>query len=369
MKQGHAADANQYDPHLEQSLKEMGYSEKDAEQIANLNVRSMGTTDLFINPPRDKEGFLLKDYVNPSRLEAADAFEAYKSGNKKPLARLLATGINEIARDSCDQSSDHLTDQGRGSIIMGEELLGLMKQDPELAELAVRNGMEQDKLECVQGLVKIQKLEQAARDAEYEILTARQDKRSLTEPEKEKYAEQIVTFKLCMQQLKLHANLVAEAEDSEYMKFATSVGMKTVEPPQDPKRPGYHTPKWERPAPPKGTMYYDSFNDAVGGIRMLYTPQPEFVRLMSDPVFEQKLRGFSSKLVKDENVDALNDEAFYNQIKLSDGSLKLSKYLNQLKEIMVGENDRQRSQNEVRNGIKKETTKPTNPRAGSKPHI
>ena len=102
---------------------------------------------------------------------------------------------------------------------------------------------------------------------------------------------------------------------------------------------------------------------------MLYTPQPEFVRLMSDPVFEQKLRGFSSKLVKDENVDALNDEAFYNQIKLSDGSLKLSKYLNQLKEIMVGENDRQRSQNEVRNGIKKETTKPTNPRAGSKPHI
>ncbi|MBR4194916.1 MAG: hypothetical protein IKQ54_11385 [Oscillospiraceae bacterium] len=369
VKQGHAVDSKQFDPYLEQSMKDMGYPEKDAEMIAHLNFRSMGTTDLFIIPPRDKEGYLIKDYLNPARLDAADAFEAYKNGNLKPLAELLANGINEIARESCDQSSDRLNVQGRGAIMMGEELLNLMRQDPELAKQAVQNGMEQDKLECVQGLVKIQKLEQAAKTAEYQILTAKQEKRSLTETEKKDYAEQIVNFKLCMQQLKLHADLVAEAPESEYVKFVTNSTAKMQKAPPDPDRPGFPLPKGQRKAPPKGSMYEDSLSDALGGVRMLYTPQPEFVRLLSDPVYEQKVREFSGKLVKDEHVDALNDEAFYQQIKLTNGSLKLSKHLNQLTELMADENDRQHSQSGVRIEAKKENAKHTNPRPGSNPHV
>ena len=369
---GHMVDPKQFDPHLEQSVKDMGFSDKEAKMIAHLNFRSMGTTDLFIAEPRDGEGALIKDYTNPSRLEAADAFEAYKNGKKEHLAKLIAHGINEISRESVDQASDHISVQSSGAIAAGEQLLSLMEQDPELAALAAENGMEPDRCECVQGLVKVQKLEEQARQAEYQILKAKLDGNPLTKEQKKTYAEQIVNYKLCMQQLMAHNSLVAEGPDSKYMDFLTKVTPNMQNPPKDPNNVGFPLPKHMRQAPPKGKIYSDSLADAVGGVKMLYAPMPKFIRQLSSPTNEQKVLDFSKKVVADEHVEDLSDAEFYQKIKLSNGTLKLSDHLVKLNEIMAPQNANVRSQNarqnELKNGMEPVAKEHGNPQPGLQPH-
>ena len=361
VKAGHQLEAVQYDQYLEQSLIQAGYPAKDAENIANLSFRNMGTTDLFILPPRDNEGFLFKDYINPARLEAADAFDAYRRGDKLPLAKLIAGGVNTIPLDFCDQVSGSLTVQGRGAVMMGEELLGLVKQDPKLGELAAQNGMEQDKLESLQGMIKVQKLEQQARQAEYEILKARQDQRPLSKEEKQRYGRQIIGFKLCMQQLNAHSKQVAAGLDSAFTRFTNSAQLQN--PPKKPNS-GISLPRPERPAPPQGFIYSDSLAAAATGVKMLYTPQPKFLRQLSASAGEEKLRDFCDEIVRQEHLAEMDDGQFFKRVKLEKGELKLSDHLVALNEAIAPN----QAQNVAQGAVKNEMKQQEGPQPGLQQH-
>ena len=99
---------NETDIHATKSLIEVGgVTKEEAEKLAISNISSsFWTTDLFIDPPRDNEGSFFKQVTNDGRQMAVDAFNAYKDGNKEPLARLLALGVNKAVTEFNHEERD-----------------------------------------------------------------------------------------------------------------------------------------------------------------------------------------------------------------------------------------------------------------------
>ena len=329
---GQRMDKNAFDPTLETAFVNAGYSKEDAALLSTANDRSMGTTDLFINPPRDNSGTRIKPMVDPARLETAKAFESYQAGVLNPLAKLIANGVNLIAMDFVDLE-DKIGDQVRGSIVAGEELVGMLDADPKLKQAAAENGMNPDKLESLRGMIKVQKLEQKAKEARYQIVKAWNEGNPPTKEQKEEYATQIVTAKLAMLQLKAHTRAFENDPNSAFGRFMTNVQFQN---PEEVKVQGGGThvvPKSERPAPEPGKFYSDTTQQALIGVKMLYHPEPAFLRQLNAPRGEEKLKEFASNIVQEKNLANLSTMELYNQLK-QNGKLNLTDSLERLNENM-----------------------------------
>ena len=329
---GQKTDKNAFDPTLETAFVNAGYSKEDAALLSTANDRSMGTTDLFMNPPRDNSGTRIKPMVDPARLETAKAFEAYQAGDLNPLAKLIANGVNLITMDFVDLD-DQIGAQIRGSIVAGEELVGMLDADPKLKQAAGRNGMNRDKLESLRGMIKVQKLEQKAKEARYQMLKAWNEGNPPTKEQKEEYATQIVTAKLAMLQLKAYSRTFENDPNSAYSRFMANT---QIQKPEEVKVEGGGTRtvrKSDRSAPEPGKFYVDTMQQALIGVKMLYHPEPAFLRQLNAPRGEEKLREFASNIVQEKNLADLPTVEFYNQLKLG-GKLNLTDSLEQLNENM-----------------------------------
>ena len=329
---GQRTDKKSFDPTLETAFVNAGYSKEDAALLSTANDRSMGTTDLFINPPRDNSGTRIKPMVGPARLETAKAFESYQAGTLDPLAKLVANGVNLIAMDFVDLE-DKIGDQVRGSIAAGEELVGMLDADPKLKQAAAKNGMNRDKLESLRGMIKVQKLEQKAKEARYQIVKDWNKGYSPSKEQKEEYATQIVTAKLAMLQLKAHTRAFENDPNSAYSKFLTNT--QFINPPELKGQNGntFTIPKSERQPPAPGKFYSDTMQQALLGIKMLYHPEPAFLRQLNAPRGEEKLKEFARTIVQEKNLADLPTVELYSQLKLG-GKLNLADSLERLNENM-----------------------------------
>ncbi len=310
MKAGCKTVEDYYDPMMEIALKNANFSAEEAAQITYSQSRTMGTTDLFINPPRDNEGTLIESYVDPARLETADAFKAYQAGDPEPLAKLIAHGVNVFPMDF-NQGGASIGAQLRGTVVMGKELIGLLEQDSKLAEAATACGMKQDKLATLCGMVKVYEFEQQAKAAEYGLLKASLEGTQLSREQKREYASTLLCAKLALKQLDGHSESLVTDPNSRLFQFMTTINQQ--EPPTG--NPGEvrldaynHQIKADRTVPPApGAIYMDSFNQALEGIKMA-CPNSKLLPGLSTQKGEQQFRNRVAEVVKTQHLEALSEE-------------------------------------------------------------
>lgn len=192
---------DEIDIHATKSLMDVaGVSKDEATALMNASVHSaFWTTDLFIDPPRDNEGSFFKKVTNDGRQMAADAFNAYKAGDKAPLARLVAQGVNQAVTDfKGADPAGKLSYHELALCTMIPKLTGLMEKDPELKYLAIQNhGLTEDRIRSVKGMETLGKMEQARREGIYRL--NREEKvgdQHLSEAEKAGIAKNAIKMKL-----------------------------------------------------------------------------------------------------------------------------------------------------------------------------
>ena len=299
-----------YDPTAVDALKNCGVPENEAQEIVSNAGRSMGTLDLFINPPRDNSGFRFKKYVNEGRKDASEAFRQYQAGNPQPLAKLIADGVNKFSQEFCQCTTDRLPTQQRGTAVMAEELLGLMEQAPELKELAKQEGMDPNRLTNLQGIVKILNLEKQARNAEYEIAKARAEGAPLDKNQKAAYSKQIIMSQIAGGKLVEHNKKLAADKNSKSNRLKDSIQWS----PEPRGEDGQPLPAEQWPTPEPGHMYYRSMLPVAGGLRYVYDPLPPYADEINNPEGMKSLEKMAEQIVKQEKLDEMSPEELYQKL-------------------------------------------------------
>ena len=89
--------------------------------------------------------------INRAKTEATQAFTAYAAGNKTPLARLIANGINHLAEQGRREEPGIPAARLYQSEI-GQRLLGMLDRDTELMEKAVSQGLKPASLKEIKNM-------------------------------------------------------------------------------------------------------------------------------------------------------------------------------------------------------------------------
>ena len=238
---------------------------------------------------------------------------------------LMANGVNQFGCDFNDFSGTKIPDQTRGTILMSKELLELFEQDSRLKDAAVKSyNMDEKKLELLKGMVKIQGFEQKSHEAEYQMIKARQEGKTLSKEQKKQLAKQIVMSKLAGTRLMEHAKNIETDPNSAYNRFMPETNF--VHPPPSVERPGFPQEKYlrQRPVEP-GSIYLDNTNDLIGGVRMLYSPIPSFPGKLNDPKEMEKFEKYAENIVANEHLaDIENDLEFYKKVSPVQGTLNIT---------------------------------------------
>ena len=258
------------DIHAAQSLMEVaGLSKDEASALVNASIHSaFWTTDLFIDPPRDNEGAYFKKVTNDGRQMAANAFNAYKAGNKEPLARLIANGVNQAVGDFKGADPDgKLSYHELALCTMIPKLTGLMEKDPELKDLAIQNhGLTEERIQSVKGMETMGKMEQARREGFYRL--DREEKvgdQHLSEAEKAGIAKNAIKMKL------MKALMINEiAENKEDPKLA-QIEQRLMDPSKwvmtsTDQLNAFKADPQGRPAPGEGKIYMQTAVNAQNAL-------------------------------------------------------------------------------------------------------
>ncbi|MCR5339472.1 MAG: hypothetical protein K6E75_13045 [Lachnospiraceae bacterium] len=158
---------------------------------------TMHTYDLIqANNPRALIGMKVGG-MQYGREKAKEAMEAYATGDKKPLAKLLAYGLKFMVNE--DKQADTL---GANLVLRGEmagRMLAMLDRDPKLLELmqAGENGMTKEDLLYVRSMIKAAQIYNSAEQAREKLETVIKEGRSLSNAEKEKMmTDLLVSVKL-----------------------------------------------------------------------------------------------------------------------------------------------------------------------------
>ncbi len=231
-----------------------------------------------------------------------------------PAARLAPS----FAGDFSTITGKRFPTQQRGVAIMGRELIGLLQQDPALAELAKKQGMDPKRLDNLKGMVNIEKLESQGLQAEYELAKARYDRRNLDAKEKADLSKQILMSHLAISRLNRHRSGIEKDQNSKYNQLMN--GIQWVSPPVN-KKTGRPLPMNELPMPPAGQVYNTSMMQAAGGFHVVFDPLPQVAEDLNSPKGIHDLEAIAEEIVRQEKLtEKTNDELFQS---LNEGKLNL----------------------------------------------
>ena len=314
--------SKEYNPALMDHMKNAGIPEDKIELIAGITSRNMGTTDLFINTARDNEGIYFQPMAEPGRLAAAQALEAYRQNDKVPLAKLLAQGVNLAALDFNMQEGELIAQQTMGTLEMSKELLGLMEQDPSLKVAAEAQGMKRERLEVLQGMLRLYDLEQDGRRAEYELAKARVDDTELSAEQKKQYAKQIVLSRLAMGRLVSDCRAIAKDPNAPSQQFLKN-GAVFIPDPVEGDNP-VEKSKWGAYPPPKGKFYAGDRSRVEGGLRTVLDPAPKIATQMNDPKQVRELEELAEEIIRREKLDECSPDQLYRKLRVKNPELSIS---------------------------------------------
>ena len=297
-----------YDPTLRASLLQLGYPEDKLDLLMTVNCRSMATTDNFHYDGRDNEGAKFKNYLEPARAETVRAFQAYSEGNKEQLAGLIANGINRAAESFQDLKEERMGYNSFGTVLASKQLFSLMEKDPELKSLALKQGMEPERLAVMKGMIKINELEDDDRKSERNLINAVVKDQELSRQQKHDCAKKIIMSRLAMQQFKHHHLHVVENPkgEAELRKNALKMDMSGAQ---------YQGPREQLPPPKPGHIHFYGMQDVISGLHAVYAPLPKIALDLSKPEDVRKLDQLAEKIVEQEKLADMSTKELYEGLR------------------------------------------------------
>jgi len=185
------------------------------------------TSDLYGWTGRGRAGIgtYFKDAQAPARDKAAEAFEAYKNGDKKPLGELIGKGLHF---SGTYMQRDNLNSEA--CIAVNGELaqaVNLLERDKDLMDLAKEAGMTDKDLNIARADRKLMDICRANEWAEGKLEEAEKEPGKLSPEEKKACLDARLQFETLNAKLKLEAQ---KWEKSDAHKQAESEGMARLLP-------------------------------------------------------------------------------------------------------------------------------------------
>ena len=159
---------------------------------------------------RDGCGAAFEQVDNKARKTAHNALKAYQSGDKEPLAKLIANGVTttlDYMAHDVEATKFAMTDDQRGFNRMMLTALDAAKRDPQLMQIAEQNGLTKEHLKKAEALRRMDTLQHMAEQAEKKLKQG-----DLTPTQKEVCMDSM----LCMNtMLTATKNAVAQKQNDE----------------------------------------------------------------------------------------------------------------------------------------------------------
>ena len=284
---------------VESFKKNLGLTEAQARQLHSEGYSNIFTSDLF--HIRDNSGGYFKIGVNNARQDTANAFNAYKNGDKKPLAKLIAFGIDRTAAETVNVIGTPGS-TAKGKFRMGAHLLSLMEKDPELKNLAMQSGMTEKQLKTVKATTEYLKLDDARKRANVKLLEAAAEHRDLPADEKKACMEAIVKPTL-VEKMWIEENRTDNEKQREI-----EGKMLNIEPIPEGKEKAWKKDPSSRPAPPEGKFWEDTGSRFVENAKQMFKPVPKAVSSLSD---QTELDRITKQIVSEDHVENMSCEELY----------------------------------------------------------
>ena len=293
----------EFDATALETYKNLGYSEEDAKTILSNYSATMIVTDHMKGDLRNSQANVFKNTISPAREEVFRVLEEYKNGNKEPLAKAIQRGIETAVCETQNHTNMfgvNIYNQAE----FAEAALGLMDRDPDLKDLAVKNGLEEGDVQALRGMAAMSRAATAREKAKVAIAEGALGIKDLTEDEKRKYAEEIITANL-MESKVYNENALqdkqgdaARKESERLMMQAAKDGLvltadQIVE---------YKLHPEKRPMPPKGKLYADQVSIFVNGQHLKYNVHPDTMLELSDEQGVNDMKSLAASIVRREGL-------------------------------------------------------------------
>ncbi len=209
-------------------------------------------------------------------------------------------------------------EQTKGVLASTSLLVDIMKKDPDLEDLALKQGMEKDHLQAAKGMAELHHIQKERAEAEYKMPKALQDgtAQNMTAEEKEKLLKPIIKGRLTQEQLVAdnEQNCKDAAEKVEEISNDGKNIIMTDRDTQDlwKKNPGSRTD------PGYGKMHFDTFRKVDVGCQKMFSPisdtmknlgtvhGPKHLDMIADEIIRQE--GLAKKPQQTEPVVNKNPE-------------------------------------------------------------
>ena len=131
---------------------------------------------------------------NEARKVAHNAIKAYQEGDKAPLAKLIGEGVkNTVALSSHFSTNDKTVSMTRDQRLLDQFVFGavdMVERDPQLMELASKQGLTKETLKKVEGLRRMENVQRMATTAKEKLKQG-----NLTKTEKEVCVTAVLRWK------------------------------------------------------------------------------------------------------------------------------------------------------------------------------
>ena len=340
---------------MQPTLENLGFTPRQAMDIVGSTSATMHTLDTYIHPPRDSNGRLIKDGIDPARRATAEAFNAYKAGNAEPLGKLLAVGVNMQARQIRTVENTPGT-QKAGGLYQSGHLVELLEADPKLKEAALKAGMEEQNLYLLQGTKEYCALDQKACEANVKLAEAARDGKELSPEQKAQYAKDIVKAQIAAQTMCLENSAYQSKELEEAQSKLVSDRM--------PKAGVDYQPgdkKNVRPCP-DGKLWYVSGVSAVDALKQIYRPATGSIIRLKTETGRRDLDQVAEEIVKQDQLADLSPEALQAKLnfdKDADNKELAERSLRIMQEKgMLSEEAAKAMNREIKTGVVQEVRQP-----------
>ena len=315
--------ASGYEPTRKETLMNMGYTEKQAQEQIMRCCSTFVTDDQMKGDLRDSQGECLETAVNPARKLVFEALDKYKEGDKAPLAEKIAFEIKNLTSGTSEINGT-LSNGARNHIDFSAKLVDLMDRDPQLKQEAMKYGLKEEDIDAAKGLAEYSKAAGAREDAKAEIAKAIYEDRELSAEDKKKYATAIVKANLIEAKIFVEnaefgrSGKTKHAEIERLQAEAVKNGLKAT---QKQLMDWEQNPE-KRPVPPKGKFYYDQVPYIVEGIKENFNEHPDTVIQLSDPENAASFTEIAEEVVAGSGLDGLDNKELLNALHIKDNAYK-----------------------------------------------